>query len=306
MRSSTGYVDLQVNGYADVDFNADFLSAERVAAVCGRLRDDGVAGILATVITANLKAMCRRLANICAVREADPAIAEMIAGIHIEGPFLNEQPGFIGAHPVDCARPADVGSMEQLLDAAGGLTRIVTLAPERDPGLKVTQHLAKRGIRVAAGHCNPTLDELRAAIDAGLSLFTHLGNGCPATLPRHDNIIQRALSFSDRLMFGFIADGVHVPFVALGNYLQCCGLDRAFVVTDAICGAGLGPGEYTIGNQKVVIDQNLATWSADRSHLMGSAGTMPRSAENLRRELKFSDQQVRQLLVDNPQSILAG
>ena len=63
------------------------------------LQDEGVAGILATVITADLDAMCRRLANICRVREADRAIAEMIWGIHIEGPFLNEEPGYIGAHP---------------------------------------------------------------------------------------------------------------------------------------------------------------------------------------------------------------
>src|SRR3954447_3745755 len=304
MSTSTGYVDLQVNGYADVDFNADELSIERVAAVCKKLRDDGVAGILATVITAEVNAMCRRLANICRVREANTAIAAMIWGIHIEGPFLNEQPGFIGAHPKQFARPADVESMKRLLDSAGGLTRIVTLPPERDTSAAVTKLLANQGIRVSAGHCNPTLDELRASIDAGLSLFTHLGNGCPPNLPRHDNIIQRALALSDRLHIGFIADGVHVPFFALNNYLKCCGLDRAFIVTDAICGAGLGPGEYTIGEQRVVIDENLATWSADRSHLMGSAGTMPRTAENLSSALGFKREQIVQLLSDNPRKIL--
>jgi N-acetylglucosamine-6-phosphate deacetylase len=303
MNALSAYVDLQVNGYADVDFNADELSAERVAAVCQRLRGEGVAGILATVITAGLDAMCRRLENICRVRESDPSIAAMIWGIHIEGPFLNEQPGYIGAHPAESAKPADIETMRRLLEAAGGLTKIVTLAPERDANARVTKLLAEQGVRVAAGHCNPSLDELRASIDAGLSLFTHLGNGCPGTLPRHDNIIQRALSLSDRLMFGFIADGVHVPFVALGNYLKCCGLDRAFVVTDAICGAGQGPGEYTIGNLRVVVDDNLATWSADRSHLMGSAGTMRRSEENLRRELGYGDRQIMQLLIDNPRSI---
>jgi N-acetylglucosamine-6-phosphate deacetylase len=304
MNAPSGYVDLQVNGYADIDFNADELSAEHVAAVCQRLRAEGVAGILATVITDDLDAMCRRLATVCRVREADLAIATMIWGIHIEGPFLNEQPGYIGAHPAKSARPADVDSMKQLLDAAGGLTKMVTLAPERDADERVTKYLAGQGVRVSAGHCNPSIDELRAAIDAGLSLFTHLGNGCPGTLPRHDNIIQRALSLSDRLMFGFIVDGVHVPFVALGNYLKCCGLDRAFVVTDAICGAGLGPGEYTIGNLRVVVDENLATWSADRSHLMGSAGTMVRSAENLRQALGFNERQIRQLMIDNPRRII--
>jgi N-acetylglucosamine-6-phosphate deacetylase len=305
MNAPTGYVDLQVNGYADVDFNADTLSAERVGAVCQRLFDEGVAGILATVITADLDAMCRRLANICRVCDADPTIADMILGIHIEGPFLNEQPGYIGAHPAESAKPANVDSMKRLLEAAGGLTKIVTLAPERDADARVTKYLTGQGVRVSAGHCNPSLDELRAAIDAGLSLFTHLGNGCPGTLPRHDNIIQRALSRTDRLMFGFIADGVHVPFVALGNYLKCCGLDRAFIVTDAICGAGLGPGEYSIGNQRVVIDENLATWSADRSHLMGSAGTMRRSAQNLRRALGLNERQIAQLTRENPRRLLA-
>jgi N-acetylglucosamine-6-phosphate deacetylase len=278
--------------------------AERVGAVCQRLFDEGVAGILATVITADLDAMCRRLANICRVRDADSTIADLIRGIHIEGPFLNEQPGYIGAHPAESAKPANVDAMKRLLDAAGGLTKIVTLAPERDADARVTKYLTGQGVRVSAGHCNPSLDELRAAIDAGLSLFTHLGNGCPGTLPRHDNIIQRALSFSDELMFSFIADGVHVPFVALGNYLKCCGLDRAFIVTDAICGAGLGPGEYSIGNQRVVIDENLATWSADGSHLMGSAGTMRRSDENLRRALGFNERQIAQLTKENPRRLL--
>src|SRR5262245_4400660 len=118
----SGFVDLQVNGFAAIDFNADKLVTEDVAAVCRRLRDDGVAGILATVITADIEAMCRRLANINKACEADTEIADLIWGVHIEGPFLNEQPGYIGAHPVQHARPADVDSMKRLLDAAGGLT----------------------------------------------------------------------------------------------------------------------------------------------------------------------------------------
>jgi N-acetylglucosamine-6-phosphate deacetylase len=303
MHPDAGYVDLQVNGYAEVDFNADKLVMEEVAAVCRRLHSEGVAGILATVITADVEAMCRRLANIARAVAADEAIADVIWGVHIEGPFLNETPGYIGAHPPEHARPAEVETMKRLLGAAGGLTRIVTLAPERDENNRVTKFLTDEGIRVSAGHCNPSLDELRAAIDAGLTLFTHLGNGCPAMLPRHDNIIQRALSLSDRLYIGFIADGVHVPFVALANYLKCCG-ERAFIVTDAIRGAGLGPGEYTIGDQKVIVDKNLATWAADRSHLVGSAGTMPRSAENLRTALGFDERQIQQLMVATPQMIV--
>lgn len=298
------FVDLQVNGYADVDFNADTLIREDVAAVCRRLREEGVAGILATVITADTEAMCRRLRNIREACEADESIADVIWGIHIEGPFLNREPGYIGAHPAEHARPATVDTMQRLLEAAGDMTRIVTLAPECDEGQRVTRLLAEREIRVSAGHCNPSLDQLQAGIDAGLSLFTHLGNGCPSVLPRHDNVIQRALNLSEQLYLGFIADGVHVPFVALKNYLRVCGCERAFVVTDAICGAGLGPGEYTLGDRTVVVDENLATWSADRSHLVGSAGTMPRSADNLQNALGLDERQIQLLMVENPQVIV--
>ena len=99
---------------------------------------------------------------------------------------------------------------------------------------------------------------------------------------------------------GFIADGVHVPLIALNNYLKCCGLERAFIVTDAISAAGMGPGTYELAGQQVIVDESLATWSADRTHLMGSAGTMQRSEDNLRRYLNLSDDDINRLLVTNP------
>ena len=136
--------------------------------------------------------------------------------------------------------------------------------------------LAGMGIVVSAGHCDPTLDQLRGAMDAGLTMFTHLGNGCPMHLHRHDNVVQRVLSVADRLWICFIADGIHVPFVALGNYLRLVGLDRAIVVTDSIAAAGLGPGRYTLGRQDVVVDEALVAWAPDRSHFVGSAISMVR------------------------------
>ena len=194
--------------------------------------------------------------------------------------------------------------MQRLVDAAGGFAHIVTLAPERDPRMHVTRWLADRGIVVAAGHCDPTLDQLRQAMDAGLSMFTHLGNGCPMQLHRHDNVIQRVLSVADRLWLGFIGDGVHVDFPALGNYLKCAGLDRAVLVTDAISAAGLGPGRYTLGPQSVMIGDDLVARAPDGSHFVGSACTMPRMADYLRTRLHYSDAQIDALLARNPRRIL--
>ena len=305
MGAGNGFLDLQVNGYVGVDFNGDSLALDRLREACRRLQEEGVDGILATVITDRVDAMCRRLARIVELRAADPLVKDMIRGIHIEGPFLNENPGYIGAHPIAAARPAEPDAMQQLLDAAGGLARIVTLAPERDRRLRVVRMLVGQGVVVSAGHCDASFDQLHAAVDAGLSMFTHLGNGCPLMLHRHDNIIQRALALSGQLWIGLIADGVHVPYATLGNMIRCAGLDRCFVVTDAVSAAGLGPGRFSFGDQEVVVDENLATWSADRSHLMGSAVTMSRVVANLREHLGFSAADVRRLTVDNPRQAAA-
>jgi N-acetylglucosamine-6-phosphate deacetylase len=298
--AAAAFFDLQVNGYAGVDFNQDDLDADQLHCACERLEEDGVAGFLATIITDDLAAMCRRLSRLAELREIDPLAKRVIAGVHIEGPFLNKRDGYRGAHPPDAIRPADADSMTRLLDAARGLTRVVTLAPECDPGFAVTRMLASGGIVVSAGHTDATLEQLRRAIDAGLSMFTHVGNGCPMHMNRHDNIIQRALSLANELWLCFIADGAHIPFVALGNYLKLAREDRAIVVTDAIAPAGLGPGRYRFGRWDLEIGEDMVARAPDRSHLVGSGITMKQNAENLLRRVGLPEQVVRKLTLENP------
>lgn len=297
------YVDLQVNGFYGVDFNADQGELHAWETACQRLMDDGVQAILATVITDSIEAMSTRLQRIHSFSQQSSIVRQLIVGVHIEGPFLNPHPGYIGAHPVQHAKMASLSDMDRLLDAAQGMTRLVTLAPEQDPDFHVTTCLAQQGILVSAGHCNPSLDQLQGALDAGLRLFTHLGNGCPLQMHRHDNIIQRVLACADRLHIGLIGDGVHVPLFALQNYLKTAGIERCFVVTDAISAAGLGPGTYQLANQTVVVDDDLATWSADRSHLTGSAVTMQRTVQNLVR-IGLTPDQIRQLVYETPRRLL--
>jgi N-acetylglucosamine-6-phosphate deacetylase len=300
------FFDLQVNGYGGVDFNQDDLAAAELHRACERLETDGVVGILATVITDDLDAMCRRLSALAAIRERDALVRRVVEGIHVEGPFLNESDGYRGAHPRDAVRPADLDSMKRLLDAAGGCARVVTLAPERDASMAVTRFLASQGVVVSAGHTDATLDDLHRAIDAGLSMFTHVGNGCPMLMHRHDNIVQRALSLADRLWLCFIADGAHVPFVALANYLKLAGYDRCIVVTDAIAPAGLGPGRYKFGRWDLVIGEDMVSRAPDRSHFVGSGITMKQSAENLRKSLGLSDAIIRKVTFDNPRSAVGA
>ena len=252
------FIDLQVNGYGGCDFNQDDLSPDAICIApvkcCGSTMSNRSWRRSSRKISTGCAA---RLANLVRLRERDPLAKQLIAGFHIEGPFISEAKGFSGA-----IRPMRFGPRMWMpcngcSTQARGLTRMVTLAPECDAGFKVISMLAKQGVRISAGHCDPTLDQLRGAIDAGLSMFTHLGNGCPMQLHRHDNIIQRVLSLADKLLIGFIADGTHVPFFALKNYLKIAGVENCYVVTDAIAPAGLGPGRYTLGRWDLLIEEDM-------------------------------------------------
>ena len=300
----SGYVDLQVNGYAGVDFNAHDVREEQALAVCRRLASDGVSKILATVITARWDDLLQRIARLAELIEGVPEVASRVAGIHVEGPFISPVAGFVGAHPADAVRSAAVADAQRIVDAGRGHVRLVTLAPEMDAGAEATSWLTRQGVVVAAGHSDASSDQLRESIDAGLKMFTHLGNGCPAILQRHDNIIQRTLALSESLAISFIADGHHVPCGALANYLRCVPDHHVVIVTDAISAAGLGPGRYELAGQLVEVDADGAAWAACRTHYAGCATTMPSMAEILRCEIGASDEQLRRWMVDNPARLL--
>jgi N-acetylglucosamine-6-phosphate deacetylase len=298
-------VDLQVNGFAGVDFNADNLSSEQLTEAAAALRRHATYTALATIITDRFDRMESRIRRLADEISTNPEFASTVRGIHVEGPFLSAQPGYVGAHPAHEVLPATVDAAKRLIDAGNGLVRLVTLAPEHDANAAATAYLAGQGIVVAAGHCDPTIAELQRAIDNGLTMFTHLGNGCPLQMHRHDNVIQRVLSKADQLWVCFIADGVHVPYFALANYLRLVGLERAIVVSDAISAAGLGPGVFTLAGMEVVVDDHLATWTPDRSHLVGSAMPLNRALDELIGRGILSQPDAVRLACDNPRRAIS-
>ena len=111
-------------------------------------------------------------------------------------------------------------------------------------------------------------------------------------------------SLADKLLIGFIADGTHVPFFALKNYLRAAGIENCYVVTDAIAPAGLGPGRYTLGRWDLLIGDDMVARSPDGSHFVGSAITMPQEWENLTRKLGLSDDEAAKLVASNPAKVL--
>jgi len=298
-------LDLQLNGYKGIDFNADDLGLDAMRQACDAVRRDGGGRMLATIITDRLDLMTARIARLAELHAGDDVVREVMAGIHVEGPFISPLPGFVGAHPAKHVLPGSLDAAKRLVDAGRGLVRLMTLAPEHDAGHATTRWLARQGILVSAGHCDPSLAVLNDAIDAGLSCFTHLGNGCPLMLHRHDNVIQRVLA-ADRLRWIMvIADGVHLPPMVLRTIIRHVGVDRTIAVTDATAAAGMGPGRYVLAGQEVVVGEEGAAWAPDRSHLVGSTATMADIRGVLGRAVGMGDADVQRLTETNPLSAIA-
>ena len=293
-------IDLQLNGYKGVDFNDDNLTAEALRVACQAIVADGGQKMLATVITDHLDLMVSRIKRLANLREQNELISDVMVGIHVEGPFISPITGFVGAHPTEHVLPATVAHAKNIVAAGNGLIRVVTLAPEHDADFKTTQWLSRQNILVSAGHCNPSVEVLSAAIDAGISAFTHLGNGCPIDMHRHNNIINRVLAADGLRWIMIIPDGIHLPPSLVRTLIRSIGIERIIAVTDATAAGGMGVGEFSLGSQKVIVEQDGAAWASDRSHLVGSTASMGRVCDVLQNDVGLSKPEIIQITETNP------
>ena len=279
-----GLVDLQVNGFAGVDLNDRAASPERVAQLSRELVKVGVTGYLPTIVTAAPEEIERRLRAIASAIEADPLTAQMVLGIHLEGPFISPEDGARGAHPLDAVGPPDWGMFTHWQSAAGGRIRIVTLSPEWLDSPEFFGRLRREGVLPAIGHTAATSEQIRNAVSAGAVLSTHLGNGAHAMLPRHPNYLWEQLA-ADDLWASFIADGFHLPPSVMKTIMRMKG-EQAILVSDSVALAGMPPGDYEteIGMQVVLTPEGRLHLAADPRLLAGSAQPLLAGISNLVRQ----------------------
>ncbi|PYR41481.1 MAG: N-acetylglucosamine-6-phosphate deacetylase [Acidobacteria bacterium] len=290
-----GLFDLQVNGFAGIDFNAADLAADHLSEALARMRAAGVTRCLPTLITSSFDRFARNARIV-----ADSAEAA-VAGIHMEGPYVSPAEGARGAHPVGHVAPADVDDFERRQDAARGRIVLVTLAPEAPGALALIEHLAAEGVRAAIGHTAATPEQLRDAISAGATLATHLGNGCAQMLPRHPNVIWELLS-DDRVTATMIADGHHLPASTLKAMVRAKGPARSILITDAMAAAGCDPRggrEPSAGARRFTIGDVVCDLADDgrvslpgTPYLAGSSLTLDRAIANTVRATGFSIEDV--------------
>ena len=266
-----GLVDLQINGFAGVDFNqfpigeVDFLKAMKA------LINEGVTSIFPTIITNSDENIIALLKNIDQLCKHNPSIASFVRGIHLEGPFISPQQGARGAHDAKYIKAPDWQLFQTFQQASGNRIKIVTLSPEWENSIPFIKNCAQENIIVAIGHTIASPQQIRAAVDAGATLSTHLGNGAPLSLPRNSNFIYEQLA-ADQLHASLIADGFHLPDSFLKIALKMKG-NKAILLSDSTSFAGMEPGVYHshIGG-KVVLQKNrrLATFE-NENILAGSA-----------------------------------
>jgi N-acetylglucosamine-6-phosphate deacetylase len=278
--NSGGLFDFQVNGFGGVDFQRDDLSVAQFDHAVATLRRHGTAGIFATLITDEIETLCRRFAafeNLCA---ASPASATAILGYHLEGPWLSPEPGYCGAHPAGPMRAPALADFDRLQAAAGGRIRLVTLAPEWPDSAEFIAAITRQGVHVSLGHTNATDADIDAAIRAGARFCTHLGNGCPLQMHRHDNIVQRLLA-RDELIACFIPDGVHLPRAVLKNFFRAKPAGRVLFTTDAMAGAGVPPGRFSIGPHEIDVGADGVARQPGGQGFAGSTLTPDRGVHNV-------------------------
>jgi N-acetylglucosamine-6-phosphate deacetylase len=260
-----GLVDLQINGLGDVDFWAADPAGWRRAGA--RQLDAGVTSYLPTLVSAPLDRYDEAIGRAAAAADdANEAGLARIEGVHLEGPFLGDAPG---AHPPELLRGVDEDWLTATVDARPGFVRLVTLAPEADPGLAGVRELAARDVLVALGHSRCSYEDALAAADAGARLVTHLFNGMGPLAHRAPGLAGAALA-DDRLTPTLIADLVHVhpAVVAIAARAKDCAL-----VTDAVA-VGVEYGGHG------VIERDGAAWLDDGT-LTGSTLTLDRAVRNV-------------------------
>jgi N-acetylglucosamine-6-phosphate deacetylase len=293
-----GFIDLQVNGFDGVDYNSPDSTHEDIARSLRTQFASGTTRLLPTVITGSQEGMLGSLRNLYAAKEALPE-GVAIEGFHVEGPHIAAEDGPRGAHPKQHVRPPDVDEYRRWQDATYGLVKIVTIAPEWPGAPAYIEALVREGVTVAIGHTAAQREHIQAAVSAGATLSTHLGNGAHSVMARHPNYLWEQMA-EDRLNADFIVDGIHIGEAFLKVALRAKGIERSILVTDASSPAGAKPGRYFLGDQPVDLTEDDRVVLAGQTRLAGSALKMHRGVENLMRIAGLTLEEALTMATRNP------
>jgi N-acetylglucosamine-6-phosphate deacetylase len=269
-----GFVDVQVNGFAGVDFNDPSSPHEQIFGAIRKMLETGVTRFFPTLITGPEQRIVAAIRNVLnakhELKRNGMAEWHCIEAFHIEGPHISPEDGPRGAHPAQFVRPPDTDEFDRWQEAADGQIRLVTLSPEWPQAPSYIAHLIRSGVVASIGHTKANSDQIAAAVDAGATMSTHLGNGAHAELHKTQNYIWDQL-VEDRLTASFIVDGIHIPRAFLRAATRAKGVERSVLVTDAVMPAMCQPGRYDLGEVWVELKSDGRVVLEGGSRLAGSS-----------------------------------
>jgi N-acetylglucosamine-6-phosphate deacetylase len=259
-----GFIDIHVHGGGGGSFSG---GADQTATAVAMHRRHGTTTLLASLVSETPDDLLRQVRDL-----AEQVRTGLIAGIHLEGPWLSEHR--CGAHDPALLRDPEAAELTRVLDAGGGTIRMVTLAPERSGGLEAIRRVVDAGAVAAIGHTEATYAQTRTAINAGATVGTHLFNAMRPIHHREPGPVI-ALLEDPRVTVEMIADGVHIDPALYRHVVGSAGPDRVSLVTDAMAAAGMADGAYRIGPLAVEVADGVAHL-AGTDTIAGSTATMDR------------------------------
>ena len=257
-----GFVDTHVHGGGGGSFSA---GADQTATAVALHRRHGTTTLVASLVSEAPDDLLRQVRDL-----ADLVRAGLLAGIHLEGPWLAAQR--CGAHDPALLRDPEPGELSRVLDAGDRTIRMVTLAPERSGGIEAIRRIVDSGVVAAIGHTEATYAQTCAAIEAGATVGTHLFNAMRPIHHREPGPVV-ALLEDPRVTVEVIADGVHVDAALYRHVTTSAGAGRVSLVTDAMAAAGMDDGAYRIGPLAVDVTDGVAHL-AGTDTIAGSTATM--------------------------------
>lgn len=298
-----GFIDLQVNGFMGVDFSSDTLTEEAFLQAGHALIARGTAAFLPTLITGHEARLHRNLSLIVRALKRDTTLAHHVLGIHLEGPFISPKPGAVGAHDPAAVHAPDTAYFDRLNAWSEGRLRLLTLAAELPGAAELARHATDCGVAVSCGHQLAGVADLTRLADAGATALTHLGNGMPNQVHRHNNTLLAGLA-EERLKILFIPDGHHLPEHVLKVFARAAGSKRLIATSDASPAAGLPPGVYDVLGNRAVLEPDGRLHNPEKQCLVGSSATLLTCMNVLRHLGLFTLEDLLRMGFHNPLALI--
>lgn len=280
------FLDVHIHGCAGHDVMEGSLDA--LLAISRFLGQRGTGSFLATTVTAPLDVTRKSLSGLAALlRQSRKWPGAIPCGVHLEGPFLSHAKR--GVHPVKELKEPSIEVFDLLFDAADGMVRLMTLAPELPGAEALARHAIQRGVRISMGHSNATAVETERLLNAGATSATHTFNAMRALDHREPGIAGVVLT--EPLVFAeLICDGIHVDPRMVRLWWRLKGSQRGILVTDAMAATGMPDGEYRLGGMPVQVANGRAMANGV---LAGSVLTLDQALKNM---IAFTGASVGELL----------